>query len=76
MARKRTEVVEIPAPAAAPVPVEIPAPVEVPEVQPDPDPVPTYTLRADRRIDIQALVLIGAPESVIREFELYEERHR
>jgi len=61
---------------AAPAPVEAPAPVVVIEFQPDPDPVPTYTLRADRRIDLLALTVSSAPESVIREFELYEERHR
>jgi hypothetical protein len=50
--------------------------------------VPTYTLRADRRQDLLALIAVVAlvhqevPKSVaefdqkLREFELYEEKHR
>ncbi len=38
---------------------------------------PTYTLRADRRVDLLAMLLIRdvVPEEVVRAFEFYEEKH-
>ncbi len=66
--------------------------IEMPAMPAEPDPgvamdgqgdvaveVPTFTLRADRRRDLLALVAIrdlcDVPETVIRAFEQYEERY-